>query len=262
MLLTTKGRRLQTNCCTIQGGNNVAGLYGLGLTARRQLRMGNGTRFNQAVSEAGSNQIAGFPNGYRHPGCWVWPIASGSIASINQIDGAGESSAAGALGKNAEAGLSGAGDVASVAQLIVSLVSALSGAGDITQAEAIAYLQLAAALSGEGSVVAALNAIAFAESQANGAGDLDATSTATGTLAAGLTVTGDLLTTSNIANAVWSALAEGDFTYAQCLQIIASACAGKTSNTGQTFRDLSDTKDRIAGTVSGGERTAVTYDLD
>lgn len=265
MLLCNKGRRLQTNCCRITGGNAVSGIYGLGLSGRKLTREGVGARFNQAFGEhttSGVNIKAGVPNGYRHPGWWVVPISSGSLASINEIDGAGTFAGAIAGGKNAESSLTGSGDASATGQLIVSMVAAITASGTITEAAAVAYLQLAAELAGEGDIDGALSALGHALGSLSGSGSVTSTATAKGVMEAGITVTGDLLTTANIADTIWGAIAEGNFTYAQCLQIISAAVGGKTSNSGQTFRDLSDTKDRIVGTVSGGERSDVTYDVD
>ena len=65
---------------------------------------------------------------------------------------------------------------------------------------------------------------------------------------------------ANLGDTVWGTLIEAGFTASQVLKIIAASAAGKTSNGGKTFRDLSDTKDRITGTVTGADRTAATYD--
>jgi hypothetical protein len=70
-------------------------------------------------------------------------------------------------------------------------------------------------------------------------------------------------------NAVYSdvmnATVEGTYTVQEVLRIMAGALAGKLSGGGTTtltFRDLSDTLDRITATVNTttGDRTAVTID--
>jgi hypothetical protein len=62
--------------------------------------------------------------------------------------------------------------------------------------------------------------------------------------------------------AIWSHALDGTFTAEQILRIMAAALAGKVSGAEGTtvaFRDLNDTKDRIAATVdSNGNRTTVT----
>jgi hypothetical protein len=45
------------------------------------------------------------------------------------------------------------------------------------------------------------------------------------------------------------------------MRILAAALAGKSSNGGKTFRSITDSKDRIIGSVDGsGNRTSVTLD--
>lgn len=69
---------------------------------------------------------------------------------------------------------------------------------------------------------------------------------------------------ADIASAVWSHLIEGVFTTGELFRIIASAVAGKTSGAATatiTFRDISDTKDRIVmDTDASGNRDNPTYD--
>lgn len=113
---------------------------------------------------------------------------------------------------------------------------------------------------------------------------------ALGEMAGSTTGGGDTLTTSSIASAVWSAAAgandspgsmgeklndsgsasnpwteviESGYTAAEILRVLAAVAAGRSEKDGSTltFRDLGDTKDRVSGTVSNGERTAVTLEV-
>lgn len=274
------------------GGNSVAGLYGLGLTGRRQVRQGNGTRLNQSFGShtvASVSDKAGFPNGYRHPGWWVPPMKSGSLASYAEIEGDGDMAGAGAMGKNAQADLSGVGDLAGVAQLIISMVAALTGSGTIDNAALLAYLQLAADLAGSGDMDGAIGAIAWAEANVAGDGDLAAIIYALGTLAADISSSGAVLDTSNVAAAVWGALAasnndvgtmgeklndagsasnpwteviESGYTAAEILRLLAAVAQGDATGmtTSPVFKSIDGTKDRVTGTVSGGNRTVSTRD--
>ena len=228
--------------------------------AIRNLYAGDAT----VISGASIANKSAFPSGYVHSATWTLAQKPGGATSRKRIIGAGDAVGAVAGGLNAVGPLSGSGDITNAeASLIVSAIAELVGSGDITSGALNAVLPAIAELSGSGDVTSAtLQAIGELLATLAGTGSVENTLTATGTLAAEITVTGELLTTANIADSVWSALAEGNFTYAQCLQIIAAACGGKSSDTGQAFRDLSDTKDRIAGTVSAGDRTSVTYDLD
>jgi hypothetical protein len=57
---------------------------------------------------------------------------------------------------------------------------------------------------------------------------------------------------------------DGTITLKQALQIILSESAGKRTRTGNNivFRDISDTKNVISGTLSGHDRTFVSVNLD
>lgn len=68
------------------------------------------------------------------------------------------------------------------------------------------------------------------------------------------------LSQDDVTGAVLDIPIDGEYTVREVLRILAASAAGKTSNSGQTFRDLSDTKDRITSTVTGDNRTAATYD--
>lgn len=215
-----------------------------------------------------ATNLAGIPEGYRNQYTWVMPQSPGALGARNQIGGTGNFAAAGAMGVNAEAGLAGTGALSGTGALIISMVAAISGSGTISSASAQAFLQLAAALAGSGNIAGALTAIGHAAAILTGAGDADATATAKGTLAAAITVTGDLLTSANIADAILDDVdgVESGLTVRQALRIIAAAVAGEVSGAETatiTFRSaVADDKDRIVATVSSGNRTAITYDLD
>lgn len=96
-----------------------------------------------------------------------------------------------------------------------------------------------------------LRVIAIDKADAAGAG-LSRLDTTVSTIP-GLSATGLLDLTDGI---------ETGFTPRQVLRGMASVLLGKSTDDGATYRDLGDTKDRVAATVnSSGERTAVTRDL-
>jgi len=172
--------------------------------------------------------------------------------------------------KNAEATIAGTGDLSGTAQLIISLQAAIGGSGTISGAALQAFLQLAAALSGEGGATAQLTAIGHLAAAVEAEGTVAGTTvlTALGTLAADITVTGDVLTTANVANAILDAVngVEDGLTVRHALRLIAAATAGKISGAATTTITIRnafvDDKDRIIATVTGdGDRTAITYDL-
>lgn len=222
------------------------------------------------ISGASIANKNGFPTGALHPISWIMPIKAGGMAARRTIFCEGDLTAAIAGGKNAEAIITGVGDLTGTGQLIISLQATIAGSGDITGADLKAFLQLAAALSGEGGVDAQLTAIGHLASALEGDGTVAGTTvlTALGTLAASINVTGDVLTTGNVANAILDAVSgvEEGLTVRHALRLIAAATAGKISGAATTTITIRnavvDDKDRIVATVtSDGDRTAITYDL-
>jgi hypothetical protein len=213
------------------------------------------------------------------------------MSSRNLLTGTGEVDPLNmAAGINLESALDGSGDFTGTAQLIISIVAAISGSGSLT-ASIQGFLQLSASLAGSGDLNGSITALANAVAEIEGTGDLDSTIRALGTLGASINVTGDILTTANVADSVWNALAlafgeagtmgellnnsgaggnpwdtqiDGTYTAAEVMKIVAAALAGKATGggtTGITLRDLSDTKDVVTMTVDvNGNRSSVVLD--
>lgn len=217
------------------------------------------------VGWAGLNARIAHPGGYNPEYSQVDAPKSGGIASTIFIAGSGGVSAGNlAGGRNGVGPLTGTGDITNAAcGLILSAVAALTGSGDLT-GDMLATLQAVADLAGTGDLVGALGALAGLAAALAGTGDASVTARADGELGASLNVTGDLLSTGNVGEAVWSYLAEGDYTAAGILRILASVAAGKTNIAGSTvtFRDLSDVADRVVAAMTGSERTTVTLTQD
>lgn len=86
-------------------------------------------------------------------------------------------------------------------------------------------------------------------------------------MGANINVTGDLLSTANVAQAVWDAVATSNLTYAEVMRILAAVSAGKTEivnlgggNATVVFRNIADTKDAVSADMVGSERVNVTLD--
>ena len=140
-----------------------------------------------------------------------------------------------------------------------SAAAVIQGTGAVT-AQARGYARMLATLQGSGSIsYARMVNLISAYATLQGTGQIT-TAQARGLLRMLATIKVNELSQDDVTGAVLEAKVDGNYTLKQVLRIIASAVAGKTSNTGQTFRDLSDTKDRITGTVSSGDRTAASYD--
>ncbi len=213
--------------------------------------------FNNTLDKTGA-----IPNGYLAPYCWSLPQYGGGMATYVNVAGASVISAANlAGGVGIAASLTGAGAI-STALLTVNVAAAAAGTGVISTANLTPGINGSIEIDGIGSISADITAPGDMSCSLSGSGSISVGITATADLASSIDVAGGSLTTVNVADAVWGAISEGVFTYAEVMQLIAAAAAAKTSNDGQTLRDLSDTKDRITGTVTGQDRTAASYNFD
>jgi hypothetical protein len=81
-----------------------------------------------------------------------------------------------------------------------------------------------------------------------------------------IVVPDDVFTAAATANDIADALLdranaiETGWTVRQVLRVMSACVAGETTNSGKTFRNLPDTKDRAVATISGSDRSAITYD--
>jgi hypothetical protein len=206
------------------------------------------------ISGSSIADTAARPNGYEPPGSWLLPIKGGGLSCYNNIQGEGELTITSlAMGTAIAASLSGSGTISAAAlSLITSLAATLAGDGNLSPAPNLQTVSsLAADLDGAGDVDAALSIIMQLIAALSGSGTASGNLRGTSSLSADIVVSGELLTTANVAQAVWEAVsrAEPDFTYERFLRIIAAAVAGKTSGGPTNFdaRDLSDTEDMING---------------
>lgn len=190
--------------------------------------------------------------------------------------------------------LTGSGDLDATAGLVISMLCNMTGTGDLT-ADIQGLIDMSCDMTGMGDLTATISAYGNMAIDMLGEGDLEATIAAYGNMAIDIVVTGTGLTTANVGQAVWSALAalnddpntmgellnnasaggnpwdvviEGGYTAAELLRLLASVAAGKTSindlgggNANVLFRDLQDTKDRVDADMTGSDRTNVTLDL-
>lgn len=160
-----------------------------------------------------ASQFVGVPYGYRHPGAWMLPTKAGALSTRNNVTGAGGVTDADAWSvKLAAAMLTGDGTLSATGGLIVQALAALAGSGGVSAGNLQAFLAAVASLTGSGGVTTGtLTAIGELLADLLGDGTLDdSTLTGLGALLADLTVTGSGLSTANVADAVWSALASAN----------------------------------------------------
>lgn len=227
-----------------------------------------------------------WPHGYNTHYAWLPANEPGGLGSTRHIRGEGGVTDAEAWAvKLAEAALTGSGDLTATGSLIVQLAAAVTGSGTVSAADIKAFLQLAAALSGSGSAAGTATGRGALIAALTGASSLSPTLTGTGALDADLVVTGTGLTTANVGEAVWSALAaanntagtmgeklndagsaanpwteviESGYTAAEILRLIAAVVQGDATgleDASVTFKSIDGTTNRITATQSSGTRT-------
>lgn len=190
------------------------------------------------IAGASIADTAALPNGAEPPHAWHAAPKGGGLSAYNTLRGGGAVTITSlSLGRACEADLTGAGAVANASlSLIASLLAGLVGSGTVAAASISGSLQMAAALAGSGQATASLQLLAFCVGQLTGAGTASGTLRGTARMEAGIVVTGDLLNTSNVAAAVWEAIAEGPLSYAKAIRIILASAGGDIEDTGSGHR--------------------------
>lgn len=211
------------------------------------------------------NRTAGSPYGAYHQGVFELPGTYGGVSSVNLVTGSGTVTGTAAGGKAAEAALTGTGTISATGATVVSGTAALTGTGTIS-ANVVAALAADADLAGTGTWAGTLLAKGNILAALTGTGTLTGTRYATGALAADIAPLVDLEAAGFSTYLLDSELVETGMTVRQAMRLISAAVAGEVSGAETstiTFRSaVADDADRIVATVSGGNRTAITYDLD
>lgn len=209
-------------------------------------------------------------------------IISGDLITSGTLSGSLDAAINGASGISGFADISGIiiGGIFSSADLFASgtLAPDLSAIADLTSG-LLGEISLTASTTSIWAMVGAIAAASTILADADGHAFLD--STLSGNMSAGfeisataagnsaITVTGDLLSTANVADSVWGALFENNISYQDAIKILVAIAAGKTTvvNLGGgdatvTFRTLDDSANRIVATMHNSDRTNLTFNLD
>lgn len=267
MALISNGVRLAQGNAYYSGGNAATSAA---YTAERAVMWSPGSRRRFAYGEGsitGTTDHSAVPEGYLPPSCFDMPQKSGGMASKNRVVGTGNISNGNlAGGLNGESAITGTGGLTAALALILSAVANIVGTGDLS-ADVIGKLEAAAIIAGNSNVTGALGAIAGLLASLQGDGDLTSDIIAKASIEAGIVVTGELLNTANVGNAVFAAISEAGFSYGDTMRILAAIAVGKTNivdngggNADVTFRDINDTKDRVVAELQGSERINVVLD--
>ncbi len=190
--------------------------------------------------------------------------------------------------------LTGFGDLSAEGSLVISALCNMIGSGTLT-ADITGIFNASIDFSGDGTLSADIVGIAQAIVDMIGSGELSADIVGVASPTIDIVVTGTGLTTANVGNAVWSALAaanndpntmgeklndagsaanpwteviEGTYTAADIMRLLSAVAAGKTTIVDLggglatvTFRDINDTVDRVIADMTNSERTDVTKNL-
>lgn len=172
------------------------------------LMPGNWTSYRQhqkfIEQEDGVLETAANPTGYYYPRAFQPPIANGDMSMRPQ--GSGSITADLLPTRAMSIDLTGSSAFSATAGLVVSMLLALTGSGSLA-ATIQGRLNMSADLSGAGDLSADLSGIASMACALLGAGDLEATIAAYGNMEIDIVVTGTGLSTANVGQAVWAALA-------------------------------------------------------
>lgn len=247
---------------------------------------------NLTAGQGITDDTVSLPSGNRHPSAWMMPQKPGALAARNSLIGGGTMAGTALAVKLALADITGSGGLAAIGSLIVQALADLTGSGEISDADVKAFLSAVASLTGSGEISDAdlegYGAVLAALTGSGTAGDSELTGT--GALAADLVVTGAGLSTANVGQAVWAALAsanntsgtmgeklndagsasnpwteviEAGYTAAEILRILAAHAAGAATGlegSNPQFTGLDGTTVRIDGTYSAGTRSIDALD--
>jgi hypothetical protein len=223
-------------------------------------------------------QTVANPPGHYLPGVYSPPILAGEMSM--RTDGEGNLAAGLIPSYPMSIDLTGSSTFAATAGLVISMLCAMTGAGAMN-ATIEGRLNMSADLTGSGDLAADLSGLGNMVIAMLGAGDLEATIAAYGNMAIDIVVTGTGLSTANVGQAVWAALAAANNdagTMGEKLndagsasnpwtEVIESGYTAQGDATGlengsPVFKGLDGTTDRIEGTYVAGVRTITTRDAD
>ena len=238
-----------------------------------------------------NTQYSSFPDGTRPPESWHLAPKAGGLSA--RMFSEGDITADALAVKLAEAAISGSGTISNAfGALVVQLLADISGSGGISDADVKAFLAAVASIGGSGEIsdAAASGLGAMVASMLGMGTAAGSTATGVGAMSADLVVTGTGLTTSNVGQAVWSALAaannvtgtmgeklndagsgsnpwteviESGYTAAEILRLLAAVAAGSATGlegTNPAFVGIDGVTTRVEGTYASGTRVITNLD--
>lgn len=208
-MLKANGARLLTNATRSFGGNSVAGIYGLGVSALRSNNVrANGALFNFVAGEHTISSVtdrASVPSGYRGTGAYVMARKAGGLSSHSEARATAAFSGTGAMGVNGAGAFTASSSWTAVGQLVVSGVGSFAATASFS-GNAIATLSAAGAFTAASTFSAGITAKAWATGQFTPAYIGTGVLTAKGSLAGSFPITDAALTADDVAVAVIEAM--------------------------------------------------------
>jgi len=245
------------------------------------------TNSRQRANYSTFSGYSGMPIGNLHPRSWQLPQKSGAMSM--RVLGEGDISANLIPSYPMSIDLTGSGDLEATGALVVSMLIAMTGSGSLA-ANIFGYYNMSVDFTGDGDLAANMEGIASMAIDMLGQGDLEATIAAYGNMEIDIVVTGTGLSTANVGQAVWDALAtqfnnagtmgellnsagaaadpllgvvEGTLTLRDVQRIVLAVLAGQVTGAGsgtETFKGQGG-EDRVVSTVDNdGNRSSVTLD--
>lgn len=223
-----------------------------------------GSQRNVWAGWAGISPRAASSEGALPPVCWLMPPKAGAISARYTGDfGISIGAATIAEGRNVEGTTS---VTVSVADAQLQLVVSAEGTASVTITVGDAALAGALAAAGattftvsvgDATLGAIIDAIASAGVTFSGSG----TATAIGHMAGDITPFTEL-SPQSLAAAVLSSIVEGEESLVEVLRVLRAYAAGDATglDSSPAFKSADGSRTRLAGTLSGGDRTITTVD--
>lgn len=182
-----------------------------------------GAARNLTAGQGISDDTAGVPMGYLHPGAWLLPQKGGAMSSHNRTRGAATATLTLVSGRNVAGTADGVATAAATLQLVVSMQASADGVATVT-GNVFAALGMVGSSAGSSTATAQKNALGWLAG--SGAGSCTATLTryATGRLYGSISPFTEL-SPQNLADAVLAA-AESAPIHANVQQINDAAVLG------------------------------------
>ena len=140
-----------------------------------------GAARNLSAGQGITDDKAGLPMGYLHPGAWLLPQKGGAMSSHNRTNGAATATLTLVSGRNITGSSAGASTAAATLHLVVSMVASAAGIATVT-GNVFAALGMVGSSAGSSTATAQKNALGWLYGSSAGSCTATLTRYATGRL--------------------------------------------------------------------------------